>query len=956
VKVSVLNPKIWQRLEKSAPVFVFVIALVIRLFFDLVKSDHRLCSFGDAYFFLKTGHEFAKAMTTATGFADFLAKLTVHTPDAGSWATFGSGALGDRLLLDGPVYPFFLAIVHILCGLVGTTDYANNSNTFSVANSITDSLSCVLVFICGRLAFGVRGALVAALLLAVYPPAVINTRLCYADSFTYFILLCWSTTALALFQAKQMGRTAWNVMLSFLLGSFTVLIVLARSFFAPLPIIGLVVLFLIAARDSDGVGFKNRVRLEISEMASRVTRSRSRIAAYVAGFAIVMAPWMWFTHEVTGKIVPWVNRVPGYNLFVGNQLYTDGWRTWPAQPGIPNETGDAIKSLSKNFSSDPIRFVALQLRKESRLWGGVWNDFRHNFFGLGWQPQNVFHNVILMLSFLGLITVLHAPARNRRPVLMFALFAFYHSAYAFFEPVARYVVTAMPFACLLAGQALVAFEKPWRDLKFVSLLAFSILFFALLDSRFSLIPTLFAILPTDMLLPVALLDGTVWLGCWIILGRLAIKVMSTLQLAWWQNSIAWISVSILAVISACNLAFDPARTEWCTELNRVGDGVKVELRLPILKNPLPAVSYVLVDMQTDMPSPAVTLVVNGQRSAPPIPILQLMKDRSDASEVFSLQAQPMTVDPRSYRHWWAFPVLTKSLSQGSSNEISIVTYGASDSALSSVRIFGSYPTSQEELDSIARSEAGVQQTSSMQIPSINKFSWVKGFVTIDRRDPRPYEEMLPQGVVGECKYVIEGAERTDDLSSRFGRQFGTYRVRVFVPPKKSPEINPDDWMSESQMVFEREEETLVAGGDPATMMITKSPVSMPEGSTANSFYALSCEVKKTRQDYMGSIAVNLTCPGQNGEKDISWTSPWSPTSIKIPDDGWQRYAFLDRVPDSMRGKKISASIFIAPFAADRLFLHKKDALRDTVKVRKVQLQYFSQLAGEFSSVQANELF
>lgn len=1012
-----LNSEFRQRIEKFLLPLIFVFALVIRLVFDLIQSDQRLCSFGDGYFFLKTGQELAKAMTTSTGLADFLAKLTVHTTEvAGSVATFGSGALGDRLLLDGPIYTFFLAIVHIISGIVNTTDYANNSKIICVANSIVDALSCVLLYVCGRLSFGRRAGLVAALLLAVYPASILNTRLAYSELFTYFLLLLWSALALGLRnslaktgddtgataksadgeRSETGSRSAATLVLAFLLGSVSVLILLARSFFAPLPALGLIILIA-----------TNR----------RVGKLLPAACTLIAGAAIVMAPWLWFTHEVTGKYLPWVNRAPGYNLFVGNQLDTDGWRTWPAQSGIPNEASEAVRSISKNFSTDPVQFSALILRKVSRLWAGVWNDFQHRVFGISWQAQNVFHDLILLFGSIGFIISMRGSSRIRRPGLVFALFAIYHSLYACFEPVARYAITAMPFLSLLAAYCLTAAGKasssneekpsssedekplcdnnsagmkPCCDKNFWALTVFAGTFFALLNMHVSLIPLLFAILPTDQFLPIQLLGMAVWVLLWGVLG-FAVHKFARFE-GRLQRVALFGATSVLALISIANFVFDPARGEWAAELKSEGDSINCELELPATTAIASGTSgYLLIDMQSHMPAPAVEVSINSHILMPPMPVLQLMQGRDDASEVFALQAQAMTMDPRAFRHWWAFPLPVAYLDSNGVNAISIRPI-VRDGKITPVKVFGNYLDAGSSFGLSGGTSAKSVQENGVKtsMPSINKFSWVKGFVTIDRRDPRPYEVLNVRGVTRNCEFrdkndgaktdgnaSSQSAISRSDLSGRLGRQFGAYRVRLYVPPHTAAGASPSSSFDRTtpsslayatsasspttpaepqQTVFERKEQSLVTGGDPSTMNLTGSPVSLSHSPDLNCAYSFSCELQPTKQKTIGGISITFNGKDEQG-REVKWTSPWTPAALRLDSSDWQTYSFTEKIPEEVAtARDITVSVLCSPFAADRLFLHRKNALRDSVKVRNVSLRFLHDYAPKITSVDDKFLY
>lgn len=872
-------------------------------------------------------------MTQATGLTDFLARLTVHTSSvAGAVSTFGSGALADRLLLDGPVFTTYLAIVQIVSGIVNSADFAHNSNTYAVANSVVDSLSCVLLYLCGRWAFGVRAGLISASLLALYPASVLNTRLCYSELFTYFLLLIWSFLTLDLLKGGE-AASRRSPLTALLWGLVSFVVILAKSVFLPLPVVGLAIMI---------AGWWNSPQGKSAILP--------RLAAMAGGAAVVMTPWLWFTHEITGKYTPWVNRAPGYNLFVGNQLYTDGWRTWPAQEGIPNETSQALQSVSRNFSTNQKKFVALQLRKVARLWAGVWNDFQHKYYGFGWQIQNIFHDIIITFAFIGFLIGLRKSddslSVSRRASILFGFVALYHSVYACFEPVARYAISAMPFVCLLSGHALSAIDRPRLNRLFLRVLFFAVLLFALLNSHFSFFPLFMGALPQLPWLA-AVLDGVVWVAFWSLLAlsccqllddstREGLNSAETFRLLL-DRVVTWGTAGVLIIITICSLVFDPARTEWYTDLSDKDDVLKVTQSLPSRPSGITAeTSFVLIDMQSKRPTPEVELEVNGRRSAPPVPVLELMHDRNDAAEIFALQAQAMTVDPRTFRHWWAFPLPTDVLKFDSENQVSVRLKAGSDATSGPLSIFGDYTS--------------VSGSSPLSLPSINKFSWVKGFVTIDRRDPRPYEVMSVQSRQTACSF--NGS--SDDLSRCMGRQLGRLRVLFYVPPGAKGE-SAKKWTDAAlspEVVFQKMDERLIVGGDPATMTLTGPGVKFPISSEGRNFYELRCQLKPVKNRTIGSITVSFQAPN----KPEKFSSPWCPMALHLTSDDWQHFSFIDRIPDEVASEDLTAAISIAPFPADRLFLHRKEALRDSVKVRNVELTRFALPEPKISTMDRERLY
>jgi hypothetical protein len=413
----------------------------------------------------------------------------------------------------------------------------------------------------------------------------------------------------------------------------------------------------------------------------------------------------------------------------------------------------------------------------------------------------------------------------------------------------------------------------------------------------------------------------------------------------------------MIVISIANLVYDPAKTEWTTELRRSGDGVSADIVLPgDLKEP-PPIAYLLVDMQTEMPGPQVTVTVNEKVIGAPLPVLQLMKNRSDASEIFALQGQAMLVDPRSFRSWWAFPVPITYLSPSSPNKISILAKVDDGVAFSPVKVFGAYPTSNEELELTKSADhTGLYQSGrSICIPSINKFSWVKGFVTIDRRDPRPYEVLKVKGSVRNSLWHTSAGTNTADLSEAGGRQFGAYRMRLYMPPNTTPDFDLTEWSDQSESLYLKNDEVTISGGDPTTMSLTAAPVVLPS-ITASSIYSLECELRPVRQKDIGAITVTLTAIDKQG-REVRYSSGWAPTALSLNSKGWQRFRFTDSVPESFRNARdLKATVMISPFAADRLFLHRKNALRDNLKVRNLSLRFYKQYAPPLSFVDEAYLF
>src|SRR5262249_47272626 len=129
----------WLVHRRQMPLTVFLIALFVRSLHALVYVDHRLCLLAPSRVFLDTA-------------ADLLLSLQHGAVSPG---------LTDRVAACGAPYIGYLAVLELISGINPVHPaFENRWLFFTLANSFLDALSCMLVFIAARLAFGRRVALV----------------------------------------------------------------------------------------------------------------------------------------------------------------------------------------------------------------------------------------------------------------------------------------------------------------------------------------------------------------------------------------------------------------------------------------------------------------------------------------------------------------------------------------------------------------------------------------------------------------------------------------------------------------------------------------------------------------------------------------------------------------------------------------------------------------------------
>jgi hypothetical protein len=183
---------------------VLLLALTIRVVYNLFFFQHRICDIGDSSYYLTAGKALAdlvRASWSETHLSDFLVRLCQPTSVIpGSFQSFSSTNLSDRLLLDGPIFPSYLAGLFLLIGAQAgaAANLALNAHSqfYAIANSVVDSFSCAIgLRLCE---FGLRSQdwlAWLALVMALYAPSIINTQQCYGEPFAYFLLCCWALLA-----------------------------------------------------------------------------------------------------------------------------------------------------------------------------------------------------------------------------------------------------------------------------------------------------------------------------------------------------------------------------------------------------------------------------------------------------------------------------------------------------------------------------------------------------------------------------------------------------------------------------------------------------------------------------------------------------------------------------------------------------------------------------------------
>ncbi|MFA6207988.1 MAG: hypothetical protein WCT03_00655 [Candidatus Obscuribacterales bacterium] len=930
------------RITGWQPLLVLLIALAIRVVYNLVFFEHRICDIGDSSYYLTAGKALADLIRTSwseSHGADFLARLCQPTSVIpGSFQSFSSTNLSDRLLLDGPIFPSYLAGLFLLIGTQAgaTANLALNAHSqfYAIANSVVDSFSCLLVCLFTTLAFGRRVGLLAGLGMALYAPSIINTQQCYGEPFAYFLLCCWTLLLVTL--ARSQLSSKMRLLNYFFLALFSGLLMLAKPAFVFLPWLGIGVYLAALVMD----------KAAVKQLAT--TNKRNLLLALLAfalGLTVALAPWLGFTRSVSGQTMLVVNRAPQYNLYIGNYLATDGWKTWPTQPNIPNTMADAKAFVMDEFRNSPLALIGLFLRKIARLTVGVWNEFQYPIGILTIVEQNIWQGVLLLLASLGLAAALNNEDRTAKSLaLAFAAIILFHLIYACFEPVPRYAITAMPLVMAFAAQGMLTFYSACLQAKNGNErgLVFGLALWGLAGLnwlyRFASPVLPFAVtFITCSFEQIRMLVALFWSTYFV---WLFIQLAQILSL-----SNGYAKLSRLAVVSLvasgglsvlCTAAFflqDPALSECSTLLEAGGPAFTGKLRFPLaeleqeLPTPLPSKlpgqrassirqfdSWLLIDCETAAPPPVLNISVNGRSFSARTALMwnELLPSEKDVPVIIDLQSRAMSVDKRRFRQWWALPFSTEALRKNLESEVTLSVPAGSES----VRIFYDLVNSSTNTDVL--------------IPSLTKFSWTKGFLTFDHRDPRPYE-LRP----------ASPSTLRESKSSYFAKLLPQLRLHLAIP-QYLPEADtsksgagPNAPLGRGVgSILSHAAEHVVTGGDPRTF--TLSGLVWDNGLRHSGQVELIFEVGKCKAKQL--VEVGLTLNGMKDGKPISWRSPWQPACIEAG-SAWRKYQYVNVLPsDFGQWQTVSCTVSMSPFVADKLYLHPKEAQRAKMTVRNLYVE------------------
>ena len=912
----------------ASAVAVFALSLAIRLYHNL-NLDFRVWFFEDAQNYLNAGASVYQAFANGPVKAiDFI--LQDMQNYSGEFAALTSTTLVDRVSIDGPVFPSYLAILEKIAGLdPANPQFGSASTLMATANSILDSISCLLILMTGTLAFGAAAGVSAGFIAALYPAFIVNTQWCMSETFSVFMISSW------LLSFVWLARSPGSILRGSLSGLILGITMLTKPIF--IYLLPLAILCIAAFQ---------RVNPDIEKNQNSPSRS-SRIAALVAMLVatmIAVSPWLAYTNAAYGKPSLGVQRAPIYNLVVGNTVTEDGWISLPHRTRVPATTLGALEYTAKQFMDNPLGWISLQLKKPVRLWSGAWNDAGYTVAGLNPKAQDVFHQFLLLLAFSWVVFLLADSRIRYNGTAAFLTLASsavvgLHCMYLAVSALTRYNLTAMPAVILLAGAAVAyLWNLPGKEESKKAII---------LQRALCLAAPLVTL---ALLLPIGMLPG-------ILTGFLPSGIESSATLAGAATSVLfWVAVAILldsfcrnfisgyseknmpalvlfcgfGIVAVSHSAFigsDRTAMEWSCKLEG-GQSISQSIVIPTSANLDSPVSLIALDLQDSSPLPLLNIKVGEySRMVTPQPLYTVQTGNDEIIQSLKYQGRISGHDFRSEREWYGIPIPTEWLRKGSENKV-VVTNASRRSTLT---VYGDFVDHEAE-----------QQT--LTLPSLFTHSWHKAVNNAERRSPldaRVYKTVEPKGAVRNASY-FDGVEwYFRDLSSAFGEQRGIYRLRLLLAPSDSSEQNANlvvDSRRKADKVLQRVtvvadgQPIMVNGGNPTTMFPAGNPYVLEAPLPKGAKIRLSARLESQRKE--GSASITVTIRDASGKEWVVSSCPSYIPTGKEP----RRVTIEEELPEWLTSSSgLSASIMLSPFHEDMVFTNPKRAARRGMKVEDLSL-------------------
>lgn len=741
---------------------VFVLALALRCLYNYSFVHVNNFAACDAFEYINNGQALLQLFSEPASFWQKSLYCLLGAANAADWLAVKNALVPLKdFYISGPVFPAFLALNAALTGsAVGNVHHLWQVLLFG--NSLVSALSCLFIALLANEAFGKRTARIAGILAILYPGFIVNSGRLYSETLATFLLV-----ALSYITVRGFRSAGNNMLLVFLSGFLAACLQLTRSVMAVLSL----------------------AILPLTAIQQKAWKKLFFVLPFALGFALVAAPWLGFQKLAFGGGGLVVDRVGHYNFFIGNNVDTQGWLSYPYPDGRNVEDRTFPQLLNSAVKKSPARWLRLMLDKPLRLFEFPWNDFRTEIGPIKFKWQVAFHELILLLSLMGLgvslfLGALRAPSRRELYCRLYlaGLYSF-HCIYYLFITVPRYNLTAIPEMIIFAGAALALglqlLEEPNKRRVGLFCAAAVALLFIVLRSNF---------------IPFIAYTGVSAETAWVIQALLRCSALVAIcsglflasKLLHGYKKPALI-VSGLLALAVLPLLLMPLRAngrylEWFQDISVSSVPLKQTLKMPLTLAETGAKRGLFLLLDTDgvrQPSSGLAVRVNGRSLCGPfLPsmafaenfdrFLELGPDsvQREGERMWDSLTNSAACGNLDLRQWCMVPIADSVLQEAidkcrrqhtDSVRFDVIVQNHSETPL---RIYGSYSVSERE----------------RLLPSVDVYSWEKVFYGVENAEgltDTRYDIKVPAATLVSSR---------QDLSEQAGIQNGVFNMAFLIQP------------------------------------------------------------------------------------------------------------------------------------------------------------------------------
>ena len=635
-----LPPLFRQTFQRTlkAPAFKAQFLLCLVVFTAAMASSFSKRVFGMALAF-----DSAMYLNTASTVLACLQSLCAfRLPDPHTY-----GLLVDGMLLDGPILPL---VGGLFFAAVGLKPQIQNIEAALVLQAILQALSALLVY---KVTYDVSRKRTAALLggfaWGLYPAALLG-----AGKFMTETLACCLVMALVL----NVGRLGKKTN-AFAAGAIVCMIALTKA--ALTPACALAILFGFCALIKSG--------------QSKSTLVKTFLAT-VFGAAIIIAPWLMFTHRNVGQPLLTANRQPTHNIISGLNPENDGWASLPDtplgsmfsenDPPLPSAVGVAMPVA--NFE------IQLMARKVVRLFSQPWNDYRLHCLGLPEIVQIFWHRAIVALAVLGAIGLIikqradsggtYAPARSELMFCLLLIILCGHLIYLPFVACSRYGFTAVPVFVVLATAGTAALFAMGKKVFAAAATLFATAFMFQLNMVKIIPDNMLNESGLDILAATTAIKLLVCLFAINYMVRLLQEQNGVVKTSWAHNAFLSLITTGLMCATAADTYYEPLNTEHTFKITKDNPLMRVcRLDQEELNNPNLKAAYLIIDSQLKK-TVSGTVDVNGHFLPLMISPLCWLNPEDNLSACYEMFAKLRHQNSSDLRQWYAVELPKHTLKPG----------------------------------------------------------------------------------------------------------------------------------------------------------------------------------------------------------------------------------------------------------------------------------------------------